>query len=167
MTSPASPRKQANTGARGSKLKTLYARFGPFVRFCITGGSGLVVNEAVLGLFTLVFGVHYLVSPIFATLVSSSWNFALTQIWVFRAERNQSTWYKRVVPFFLLSFAALALRLPIYAFITIVFHVNFLISNIIALGLLMIVRYLVARNFIWRPRQSQASAAPQHVVHLD
>lgn len=144
-----------------ASIKTLYARFGPLIRFCLAGGSGVFVNEAALWLITSVFGVHFLISPVFATLFSSSWNFALTQIWVFRAERGQSFWLKRVVPFFLLSFAALALRWPIYAGLTEDFHVNFLISNLIALGLLTVGRYLVARNFIWRPRQSRTPPAPE------
>ena len=98
-------------------------------------------------------------SPIFATLFSSSYNFVLTQMWVFTAERRQTAWYKRVVPFFALSFAALALREPIYAGLTAGLHIYYLISNLLALGLLMIVRYLVARHFIWRPRQARPQPA--------
>ena len=161
MTSSSSPIRQANSGSRWSFLKSLYTRFGPFIRFCLVGGSGVFVNSAALFLITTIIGVHYLISPVFATLVSSSWNFALTQIWVLTAERKQSAWYQRVVPFFLLSFGALALREPIYAGLTAGLHIYYLVSNLIALGLLMVVRYLVARNFIWRPRSLRTPAAPQ------
>ncbi len=167
MTPTSSPIKQANSGSRRSLLKSLYTRFGPFIRFCLVGGSGVFVNSAALFLITSIIGVHYLISPVFATLVSSSWNFALTQIWVFSAERKQMPWYQRVLPFFLLSFGALALREPVYAGLTAGLHIYYLVSNLIALGLLMIVRYLVARNFIWRPRRQPRTAAAPQVVRLD
>jgi len=160
MSSPSTPLAQAAPGSRWSQLKSLYDRFGPFVRFCLVGGSGVFVNSAALWVITSVIGVHYLVSPFFATLVSSSYNFALTQAWVFTAERRQTAWFKRIVPFFMLSFAALALREPIYAGLTAGLHVYYLISNLIALALLMIVRYLVARHFIWRPRRPRPQPVP-------
>jgi dolichol-phosphate mannosyltransferase len=143
-----------------TSLKALYTRFGPFIRFCLVGASGIVVNEAVLGLFTSVLRVNYLVSPVFATLVSSAWNFALTELWVFRAESKQSSWLRRVVPFFLLNFAALAVREPIYAGLTAGLHINYLISNLVSLGLLTVARYLVARGWIWRTGASAPQPAP-------
>jgi putative flippase GtrA len=127
------------------------ARFGPFIRFCLVGGSGIVVNSAALWLATSVFGVYYLYSAAIATLVSSSWNFALTELWVFRAESQQTSWTRRVVPFFLLNLAALALRAPIIAGLTEGLHVHYLVSNLVSLGLLTVGRYLVARGWIWRP----------------
>ena len=154
MPSQTSPTRSSPLDSLRSALKPLYARFGPFVRFSITGGSGLVVNEAALWLFTAIFGVHHLVSPFFATIISSSWNFVFTQLWVFRTERNVTAWQKRMLPFYALSFAALLAREPIYAGLTDGVHINYLISNLIAIGVLMIGRYLVARNFIWRPRRA-------------
>ncbi len=160
MSSTSSPIAPAVGRSRWAPLRSLYTRFGPFIRFCLTGGSGLVVNEAVLWLVTSIFGVHYLISPFFATLVSSSWNFVFTQLWVFTAERQQSTWYRRILPFYLLSFAALLLREPIYAALTEILHVPYLISNLIAIAVLMVGRYLVARNFIWRPGRPRSQPAP-------
>lgn len=163
MSLTSSPVAPAVAGSRWAQLKSLYDRFGPFMRFGLTGGTGLLVNEGVLWLVTSVFGVHHLISPFFATLVSSTWNFVFTQIWVFRAERNQTAWPKRIVPFYLLSFAALLLREPIYAVLTDVLHVPYLVSNVIAIAVLMVGRYLVARHFIWRPRRTVTVPEPDTV----
>jgi dolichol-phosphate mannosyltransferase len=133
-----------------TSLKALYARFSPFIRFCLVGASGIVVNSAVLWLVTSAFGVYYLYSVAISTLVSSGWNFALTELWVFHAEGKQSSWMRRVVPFFLLNLAALALRAPIIAGLTERFHVHYLVSNLVSLVLLTVGRYLVARTWIWR-----------------
>jgi putative flippase GtrA len=148
-----------------SKLtKQLPASFGPFIRFCLVGASGIVVNEGVLWLATSVFGVYYLYSTAVATLVSSSWNFALTEVWVFRAASQHSSWLRRVVPFFLLNLVALALRAPIIAGLTEGLHVHYLVSNLISLGLLTVGRYLVARGWIWRADGASQPAAPAPAV---
>jgi len=145
-------------------LKALYARFGPFIRFCLVGASGILVNEAALWLATSVFGVYYLYSTAFATLASSTWNFILTELWVFRAESQQSSWMRRVVPFFALNLAALLLRAPIIAGLTEGFHVHYLISNLVSLVLLTVARYLVARGWFWRAGnvRPQPAPAPAH-----
>lgn len=145
-----------------NSLKALYTRFDPLIRFCLVGASGIVVNSAVLWLVTSVFGVYYLYSAAIATLVSSTWNFALSELWVFRAESKQSAWTRRFVPFFLLNLAALALRAPIIAGLTDGFHVYYLLSNLVSLGLLTVGRYLVARGWIWR--SGGARPQPAHEV---
>jgi dolichol-phosphate mannosyltransferase len=138
----------------------LPVRFTPFIRFCLVGTSGIVVNSAILWLATSVFGIYYLYSTAIATLVSSGWNFILTEWWVFRAESQQSSWLRRIVPFFLLNLAALVLRAPIIAGLTEGFHVYYLISNLVSLGLLTIARYLVSRSWIWRQGGLRPQPAP-------
>lgn len=140
-------------------LKLTYKRFGPFIRFCLVGASGILVNSAMLWLATSVFGVYYLYSGVFATLVSSSWNCLLTELWVFGPESKQSPLLRRVVPFFLLNLAALGIRTPIIAWLTESLHVFYLISNLISLVLLLLGRYLVARSWIWPARPATAQPA--------
>jgi len=130
-------------------LRSAYQRFGPFIRFCLVGASGILVNSAVLWLATSVFGVYYLVSGIFATLVSTSWNCLLTELWVFGPESKQSPLWRRVVPFFLLNLVALAIRTPIIAWLTDGLHLYYLLSNLVSLAVLLVARYLVARLWIW------------------
>ena len=143
-----------------TSLKALYARFGSFVRFCLVGASGIIVNSAVLWLVTSVFGVYYLYSTVLATLASSSWNCLLTELWVFGPESRQGSWIRRAVPFFLLNLAALAVRAPIIAGLTEGLHVHYLISNLVSLVLLTVVRYLIARGWIWRAGGSVPQPAP-------
>ena len=144
-------------------LKALYTRFDSFIRFCLVGASGLLVNSAALWLVTSVFGVYYLYSTAFATLASSAWNFVFTELWVFRADSQQSSWVRRVAPFFLLNFAALALRAPVIAGLTEGQHVHYLVTNLVSLALLTVARYLVARGWIWRTGRERPRAAPVRV----
>jgi dolichol-phosphate mannosyltransferase len=141
-------------------IQSLYARFGPFIRFCLVGASGILVNSAVYGLFTLAFGVNYLYATLPATLASSSWNCLLTELWVFPTAADHSTWLRRAVPFFLLNLAALAVRAPIIYGLTDGLRVNSQVSNLISLTLLVVVRYLVARAWIWRSPAPRTPRAP-------
>ena len=139
--------------------KLTYKRIEPFIRFCLVGASGIAVNSAVLWLATSVLGVYYLYSGVFATLVSTSWNCLLTELWVFGPESKQSSLLRRVIPFFLLNLAALAMRTPIIAWLTENLHIYYLISNLISLAMLLVGRYLVARTWIW-PTAPRPAAAP-------
>jgi dolichol-phosphate mannosyltransferase len=62
-------------------------RFGDdtlrFLQFLLVGLSGLVVNSALLALFTDIFGMYYLISVVVATQGSTLWNFMLSERWVF------------------------------------------------------------------------------------
>lgn len=60
-----------------------------FLFFLLVGLSGLVVNSLALTLLTEVLGWHYLSSAAVATQLSTSWNFALSELWVF--ENSAST----------------------------------------------------------------------------
>ena len=142
-------------------FKLTYKRFGPFIRFCLLGASGIFVNSVVLWLATSVFGAYYLYSGVFATLVSSTRNCLLSELWVFGPESKQSPLLWRLVPFFLLNLVALAIRTPIIAWLTEGLHIFYLVSNLISLVLLLVVRYLVARSWIWpaRPATPQPASA--------
>jgi putative flippase GtrA len=61
---------------------------GRFVKFCVVGASGVVVNFASLGLFTTL-GVHNNVASALAIELSILSNFAVNYMWTF-ADRRES-----------------------------------------------------------------------------
>jgi dolichol-phosphate mannosyltransferase len=50
-----------------------------FLRFLAVGASGILVNSLALVFFTELAGLHYLLSAVVATQVSTLWNFTLTE----------------------------------------------------------------------------------------
>jgi len=123
------------------------------MRFVAVGLSGLLVNTVFLAFFTDVFGLYYLLSAVLATQGSTLWNFALTERWVFRgSDEHRHSQGHRLIMFFIVNNAALALRGPMLWVLTSVLGIHYLVSNIISLGALTIIRYVVADSWIWARR---------------
>lgn len=137
------------------------ARFTRFSRFGAVGLSGFVVNELALALFAGVFGLDYLLGAILATQVSTTWNFALVEVWAFRDHTARHPWTRRAGLFFAMNNAALLLRGPIIVGLTDGLGVNYLVSNLVSLGVLTVLRFVLADNWIWAG--SPIRAVPEEV----
>ena len=137
-------------------------RFG---RFALVGASGLVVNFAWLAFSTEVLGVHYLLSALLATQVSTLWNFTLTEIWVFPDRRTRAARIKRLVAFYAINNAALLLRGPILFALVAGVGIHYLLANLISIGALTIARYILADTWIWRRKPSPDALQHHYDVH--
>ena len=120
-----------------------------FMRFLIVGASGLLVNNLALAAFTELSNIHYLVSAILATQVSTLWNFGLTESWVFQQRKAERSFLPRLSSFVLLNNLMLLLRGPLLSFMVERLGVHYLASNLISLFVLTLLRYVVADQWIW------------------
>jgi dolichol-phosphate mannosyltransferase len=138
-------------------------RFGDsslrFTKFIIVGGSGIFVNSAVMALATDSLHIHYMISAILATVGSTTWNFALTEWWVFKSGSAANGRLKRFFLFFVMNNVALLFRSPIIYVMTSIMGVYYLISNLVSLILLTVLRYLLADNLIWEKPGSKNQPA--------
>lgn len=140
-------------------------RFGEgslrFVGFALVGLSGLVVNSLALALATEVLNVYYMLSVVFATLVSTLWNFALTEAWVYGAGDRAKGRAKRFGMFLGMNVLALGLRSPLIYVLTSIFSTHYLVSNLLSLAALTVLRFALADNLIWGRAKVKAPAAAQ------
>lgn len=147
----------------GDRLRTSSARrarLSRFVAFAAVGLSGLVVNQVALWWFTESVGLHYVISAVIATQFSSVWNFALVELFVFRgSERGRLA---RFLWFVLMNNAWLVLRGPLLVFLTEGIGIDYLVSNMIAIGAATAARFLIADDLIWREHASlEMRGSPQ------
>ena len=119
-------------------------------RFGLVGLSGLAVNTGVLALLTDLVGLHYLLGVVMATQASTTWNFVLTDRWVFDDREAKGTAISRFTKFWAVNNSALLLRVPIIVALTSGFGVRYLISSLATLIGLMLVRFGAADAWIWR-----------------
>lgn len=128
-------------------------RFGDnflhFVKFAMVGLTGILVNTAILALFTDLLKIHYLVSAVFATVGSTTWNFVLTEYWVFESAQQEGGRLRRYALFFVMNNLALLFRGPIMFGLTTWLGLHYLLSNLVSLAALTVARYLLADNWIW------------------
>jgi dolichol-phosphate mannosyltransferase len=128
-------------------------RFGEsslrFMGFALVGLSGVFINSLVLYLATDLLQVYYLVSAAIATVVSTIWNFGLTESFVYQGNSGPTGRLKRIGWFFVINMVALALRAPLIYLLTSVLGIYYIISNLVSLAVLLIARFALADNFIW------------------
>jgi dolichol-phosphate mannosyltransferase len=135
-----------------------------FIEFATVGASGILVNTAALAFFTDLLHVYYLVSAVFATVVSTTWNFALTELWVFGKRDGGAARLKRYALFFVMNNLALLLRGPIMFALTTWLGMYYLLSNLISLAILTVARYFMADSWIWgSPKNQQTELKEQSV----
>ena len=131
----------------------LELRFGPrlghFVRFSSVGASGIVVNTLAFGLFSGLIGLHYLVAALWATQVSTLWNFVLIERWAFRSRAARRSLRARVALFFALNNIALALRGPFLVLLVSGLKLNDVLANLITVVGLTVIRFGVSDGWIW------------------
>jgi dolichol-phosphate mannosyltransferase len=124
-----------------------------FIRFALVGLSGILINNAALVLFTEAFHVFYLLSAILATQVSTTWNFFLTEYWVFndrQNDRRQShSFWTRLVGFYMINNALLTVRGPMISGMVEWLGLNYVIANVFSIALGTLLRYFVSDKFLW------------------
>jgi putative flippase GtrA len=129
-------------------------------RFAIVGLTGLAVNQLAVVLLTEALGLHYIVSAVAATQLSSSWNFAATERWAFRGRQPVNSALVRYASFLGLNNATLLLRIPLLWILTEAAGLNYLWSNALTLLLLFAARFVIADGLIWGDRTAKLNALP-------
>jgi dolichol-phosphate mannosyltransferase len=125
-------------------------RMATLLRFGAVGASGIVVNQLVLWLWVAGAERHYLVGAVVATQASSTWNFCLTERWVFPGSGGRRLG-SRFLLFLAMNNSTLLLRVPTLALLTAFLGINYLVSNLITLVVLFLLRFLVSDRLIWTP----------------
>src|SRR5512147_1129420 len=114
-----------------------------FLKFLTVGMSGLVVNSLALAAFTELAGIQYVISAAIATQVSTLWNFAGTEWWVFGKREAGRSFWQRLVSFLLMNNGMLLLRVPVMAWLVSGLGVHYVIANLISLFAMTVLRYVV------------------------
>ena len=112
-------------------------QFIRFIKFGIVGGSGIIVNMAMLWFFTEIVGLYYLLSSVLAIFLSIMNNFIWNDIWTWRDRRKPGV-QAHVVRFLkfcvVSSIAAYGGDLSILWMLTHFFHFYYLIVNLFSIA---------------------------------
>ena len=96
------------------------------VRFASVGVTGILVNQLILWLWVAGGEHHYLLGAVVATQGSSTWNFCLTERWVFPAAGGRRLG-GRFLLFLGMNNSTLLLRVPLLALLTSFLGINYLL----------------------------------------
>ncbi|MHB8613497.1 MAG: GtrA family protein, partial [Candidatus Dormibacteraceae bacterium] len=132
-------------------------------RFAAVGTAGLAVNQALLWVLADGLHIHYLIGAAMASQGSTVFNFAWLEAWVFGKRASSRGRLLRFIAFDLINSSSLAIRLPVMFVLTSGLHVHYLVSNVVALILTTLLRFLIADSFIWSTH-SGGRPKPAHGV---
>lgn len=116
-----------------------WKKYGKFIRFCIVGGSGVIVNVGLLYLLTEFAGLYYLISSAIAIETSIITNFILNNYWTWKSKHKG--FFGRLVKFNIVSLAALVINMGILFFLTEVAGIWYILSNLIGIAVATIVNF--------------------------
>ncbi|MFC1912035.1 glycosyltransferase [Chloroflexota bacterium] len=120
-----------------------------FFKFCLVGGSGVLVNMGLLWLLTEFAGLFYLLSAAISIEISIISNFTLNDYLTFpdRRSRGAGRFLQRLAKFNLVSLAGLGLNMGVLWLLTNVFGVYYMLSNLCGIAVATIWNYVA--NFWW------------------
>jgi len=117
-----------------------------FFKFSFVGGIGTLVNITILYLLTERVGIYYMLSAISSFVIAMTSNFLLNKLWTFK-ESIKSDIGKKYLQFGLVGVSALLINLFFLYIFTEIFGIYYIISQILAIGIALIVNFL--GNKIW------------------
>ena len=123
-----------------------------FIKFCLVGLSGILVNMGLLWLMTEVAGLFYLLSAAISIETSIVSNFILNDFFTFpdRRLRGAKPFFSRLLKFNLVSLIGLSLNMGVLLLLTNVFGVYYLISNLCGIAAATLWNYLFNTWWTWK-----------------
>lgn len=118
------------------------------IRYVIAGGTAAVTNLVLLYVATEVFHVWYLASDVFAFTIAFIVSFLMQKFWAFRDRRTDGM-HGQLLTYLVVMVINLFINTYLVYFFTEKAHVYYLLSQILAAGLIAIWSFFVYRKFIF------------------
>lgn len=130
-----------------------YMKYKPniiqFLKFCIVGAIGTVLNIAVMYSLTEFFNIFYMVSALFSFVASVTNNFVLNKIWTFN-EKIKERIFSKYTKFFTISIFALIVNLIfLYGFVE-YFKIWYIFAQVLAIGVALFVNFFGNKKWTFR-----------------
>lgn len=125
--------------------------FARFLKFAVVGIVGVVVNTVALYLLTsFVFGERlYLAAAAISLELSILNNFYLNEVWTFRDKAAAGGVSQRLIKFHGSRLLGAATTLLVLYLLTDIFHIYYLLSNLVGVGVGTLVNYVTSRFWVW------------------
>lgn len=120
-----------------------------FTKFCCVGLSGVFINMCLLWLLTDVMRLHYIISAAISIEASILSNFAMNDRWTFSDRETSGSIFIRIIKMNAIYISSSAANLSILVFLTEVFGIYYLASNLIGIGCATLFNFSFARKYVW------------------
>lgn len=123
-----------------------------FLKFCLVGGSGVLINEGLLWILKQFAGLPLALSSAISIETSIISNFTFNDFFTFADRRAGSTrsFLQRLGKFNVVSLVGLGINMGMLLLLTHVFGVHYLLSNLVGIAVALLWNYLVNVGWTWR-----------------
>ena len=119
------------------------------LKFCIVGGSGIVINNSLLYILTEFGKLFYLISASIAIETSVVSNFILHDIWTFKEDKNIPV-FKRFISYQLISLMGIGGHLILLYILVNILKFYYIYANIMVIFPMVTWNFLMNRYITWK-----------------
>jgi len=123
-----------------------------FIKFCLVGLSGVLVNMGLLALFTEVVGLFYIISAAIGIEISILNNFTWNELWTFRDRRTLTlkSVFTRITKFNLVSLVGLGMNMGMLFVLTEFLDMHYLLSEIFGIMVATLWNFIFNKWWTWQ-----------------
>ncbi len=122
--------------------------------FCLVGGVGVVVNNALLVLFVERVHLSVILAGVLATEAAIVNNFVLNDAFTFRGVEPEKPFLRRLITYNGLTFGGLVLSVSTLALLHYVGGVHYLVANVVSILPGTLWNYASNRRWTWSRRRT-------------
>jgi dolichol-phosphate mannosyltransferase len=127
-----------------------------FVKFCIVGASGVLVNMGCYAAFTRLLGLPLEIASPIAIEFSILSNFTLNHLWTFRWRQTHGSWRDKIVKFHMVASLAAILNYATLLGLVNLLGVWDIAANLIGIAIGTIVNYSMNSFWTWKIQKIEA-----------
>lgn len=135
----------AYTKAKVTKLLKI-----EFIRFCIVGGTGFLINFALLYLLNQVLGVYIVIAQFIGAEIALFSNFILHHNWTYKSHKVEKTKHALIIQFHLTTWPAILGSVAMVSLSVKVFHLSNFVALLISSAISLIWNFFWSKYVIWR-----------------
>lgn len=125
-----------------------------FVRFCIVGTLGFLINLVILTVLYKVLNLPLIISQIIASEIALFSNFMLHHKWTYRASNVRKTISKLIIQFHITSWIAVVGSTVMVTVGVTIFKLDSSVSLVIASSIALFWNFVWSRYGIWRKEKT-------------
>jgi len=121
-----------------------------FIRFCIVGGTGFLINLLLLNYFHIMLNLPIVISQLISAEVALFSNFMLHHHWTYRSNMVNKSMWKLIVQFHVTSWPAIIGSSIMVGIAVNTFHLSTIQALIISSGIALLWNFFWSKYVIWK-----------------
>ena len=131
------------------------------VRYIISGGTAATVDLSLLYVFNFILGMNYLLAATLAFALAFSVSFVLQKFWTFKDVSTEGIHKQTFIYLGTSLFGLILNTLLMYVFVSF-FHINVIVAQILAGGLVACCTFFISRDFVFKNRGEHTNIRITH-----